>query len=125
MRLDRFPSSDGIDPVSPLLWRYRLARLERFPSSGGISPVRLLLAMPSPKRLDRLPSSGGSVPFSGPPGGTVRMNIDWTRCGVPPNPIPIQLDITVDAFQFMVAVPRRVSFSPQRTLQSAMSPVFV
>ena len=39
--------------------------------------------------------------------------------------IPCQLDIAVVAFQLRAAVPRRVSFSPQRTLQSAMSPVFV
>ena len=39
--------------------------------------------------------------------------------------IPLQIDIAVDAFQLRVLVPRRVSFSPQRTLQSAMRPVFV
>ena len=48
-----------------------------------------------------------------------------TRCGVPPLPIPDQLVIAVVAFQFRVPVPRRVSFNPQRTLQSATSPVFV
>ena len=55
--------------------------------------------------------------------------ISMTRCcgfpAVVPMEIPSQLDIAVDALQLMVAVPRRVSFSPQRTLQSAMSPVFV
>ena len=55
--------------------------------------------------------------------------IDTTREGVVGVPalleIPCQLDIAVDAFQLRVAVPRRVSFNPQRTLQSAMSPVFV
>ena len=52
-------------------------------------------------------------------------SIAVTRCGVPLKVIPCQLDIAVVAFQFRVAVPRRVSFSPQRTLQSAMRPVFV
>ena len=125
VRLDRLPSSDGIGPVRLLLLKNSCARLESCPSSGGISPVRLLLAMPSAKRLDRLLSSGGSVPFSGPPEGALVMKIDWTRCGVPPNPIPSQIGIAVVAFQFMLVVPRRVSFSPQRTLQSAMSPVLV
>ena len=124
-RLESCLSSDGIDPLRLLLLRNSCVRLERLPSSGGISPVRLLLAMPSAKRLDRLPSSGGSVPFSGPPEGALVMKIDWTRCGVPPNPIPSQSGIAVVAFQFMVLVPRRVSLAAQRTLQSAMSPVFV
>ena len=48
-----------------------------------------------------------------------------TRSGVPLKVIPCQLDIAVDAFQLREPVPRRVSFSPQRTLQSAMRPVFV
>ena len=39
--------------------------------------------------------------------------------------IPFQPDIAVVAFQLRVPVPWRVSFSLQRTLQSAMSPVFV
>ena len=52
--------------------------------------------------------------------------IAMTRAGVPDKKIPLQPDIGVVAFQLTrVAVPRRVSFSPQRTLQSAMSPVFV
>ena len=38
---------------------------------------------------------------------------------------PFQLISAFVAFQLRVASPRRVSFSPQRTLQSAMSPVFV
>ena len=38
--------------------------------------------------------------------------------------IPFQFHITVVAFQLRVAVPRRVSFSPQRTSQSATSSVF-
>ena len=80
--------------------------------------------MPSTVRLGRFASSGGSVPFSG--GELPRtMLITTTRCGVPPSEIPRQLDIAVVAFQLREPVPRRVSFSPQRTLQSAMSPVFV
>jgi len=63
-RLDRFPSSFGIDPVSLLLLRCSCVRLDRFPSSDGIDPVRLLPLMPNPMRLDRFPSSGGRLPFS-------------------------------------------------------------
>ena len=72
-------------------------------------------------RLDRFPSSGGSVPFN----PRLTRMMDVTCCGVPAKVIPFQLDIAVVAFQLRVAVPRRVSFSPQRTLQSAMRPVFV
>ena len=39
--------------------------------------------------------------------------------------IPVQFDIRVDAFQFVVPVPLKLFFSPQRTLQSAMRSVFV
>ena len=124
-RLDRLPSSDGIDPVRLLLLKFSPVSLERFPSSDGIDPVRLLLAMASTESSERFPSSGGSVPFSGTGDVALRMKIDTTRCGVPPNVIPSQLDIVVDAFQLRVPVPRRVSFSPQRTSQSATSPVFV
>ena len=53
-------------------------------------------------------------------------NIVTTRAEVPLlTLIPCQLDIAVVAFQFRVAVPRRVSFAAQRALQSAMRPVFV
>ena len=93
--------------------------------SFGIDPVRLLLVMPSCVRLGRLPSSGGSVPFSGSGDVAPMMRSVRMRCGDPPNVIPCQLDIAVDAFQLREPVPRRVSFSPQRTLQSATSPVFV
>ena len=48
-----------------------------------------------------------------------------TRWGVPDKKIPPQADIAVVAFHLREPVPRRVSFSPQRTLQSATSPVFV
>ena len=51
--------------------------------------------------------------------------IDTTRWGVPSNPSPLQPVIAVVAFQFGVAPPRKVFFSSQRALQSAMSPVFV
>ena len=47
------------------------------------------------------------------------------RGGVPATVIPCQFDTAVVAFQFRGAVPRRVSLSPQRTSQSATSPVFV
>ena len=130
-RLDRFPSSDGIDPVRLLPWRCSCVRLARLPSSGGIDPVRLLPLMARYVRLARLPSSGGSVPFSeSMPGEGVEILITMTRrCGFPPIlpvVIPCQLDIAVDASHpERVAVPRRVSFSPQRTLQSAMSSVSV
>ena len=45
-------------------------------------------------------------------------------------PIPVQLPIAVVAFQLnwglvLRLVPRKVSLPAQRTLQSAMSPVFV
>ena len=76
-------------------------------------------------RLESCPSSGGSLPFSTNRGGTAVRANDVTRCGVPSSVIPFQFNIAVDAFQFRKAVPRRVSFSPQRTLQSAMRPVFV
>ena len=125
VRLDRLPSWDGIDPVRLLLWMDSCVRLDRFPSSGGIDPVRLLSVMNRCVRLGRLPSSGGSAPFSGTGEVAVTMRIARTRCEVPPVVIPVQLVIAVVAFQFRVPVPRRVSFSPQRTLQSAMSPVFV
>ena len=121
LRLDGLPISGGIGPVRLLARRSRSLRLDRLPSSGGIGPVRLLPPSCSCCRLGRLPSSGGSVPFS----PRVKREITVTRGGVPPVEIPCQLDIAVVAFQFSVAVPRRVSFSPQRTLQSAMSPVFV
>ena len=48
-----------------------------------------------------------------------------TREGVPDNVIPAQLDTAVVAFQLRVTVPVKSSLSPQRTLQSEMSPVFV
>ena len=83
-----------------------------------------MLLMPRVWRLGRFASSDGSVPFSGL-GEVSRMKIPPTRCGVTVNLIPTQLDIAVDAFQLREPVPRRVSFSPQRTLQSAMRPVFV
>ena len=124
-RLVKLPSSGGIDPVRLLLLRFSHVRLGRLPSSGGIDPVRLLLVMPSCVRLGRLPSSGGSVPFNGSGEVAPMMRIVRMRCGVPPKVIPCQLVIAVVAFQLRVPVPRRVSFSPQRTLQSAMSPVFV
>ena len=121
----RFPSSDGIDPVSTLFWSCSCVRLVRFPRSDGIDPVRLLLAMARCVRLVRFPNSGGSVPFSGSGEVAPRMRIAMTRSGAPDKLIPVQLDIGVVAFQFSVAVPRRVSFNPHRTLQSAMRPVFV
>ena len=100
-------------------------RLESCPSSDGIGPVRLLPAMLSCVRLARFPSSGGRVPFSGLGEIAPRKRILVTRCGVPDKLIPFQLDIAVVAFQLREPVPRRVSFSPQRTLQSATRPVFV
>ena len=121
MRLARFPSSDGIGPVSPLLLRCSCSRLERFPSSFGIDPVRLLPPMASTVSAGRLPSSGGRLPFS----ARLDKRILTTRCGVPNTVIPCQLDIAVVAFQFRVAVPRSVSLAAQRALQSAMRPVFV
>ena len=121
MRLERFPSSSGIDPVRLLLLRFSIWRLERFPSWGGIDPVRLLLLSSRDLRLERFPSWGGRVPFS----ARAPRLINTTRCGVPPNEMPTHVPIAVVAFQLRVPVPRRVSFSPQRTLQSAMSPVFV
>ena len=123
-RLEISPISDGIGPVSLLPWSRRRVRLDRFPSSFGIDPVRLLSTMYSCVRLGRLPSSGGSVPFSGL-GDVAEMKIVRMRSGVPHMLIPSQADIAVVAFQLREPVPRRVSFSPQRTLQSAMSPVFV
>ena len=118
------PSSDGIGPVSLLPLKIIVVTLVKFPSSGGIGPVSLLSVMVSCVRLVRLPSSGGSVPFSGL-GEIAEMRIVPTCCGVPDKLIPFQLDIAVVAFQLRVPVPRRVSLSPQRILQSAMSPVFV
>ena len=120
-RLDRFPSSDGIGPLRLLFLRDSCVRLDRFPSSDGIGPLRLLVLSKIPVRLDRFPSSGGSVPFN----PRLARRMTKTRGGVPPVEIPCQLDIGVVAFQLRVPVPRRVSFSPQRTLQSLMSPVFV
>ena len=109
-----------------MLLKFSVVRFWRFPSSGGIDPVRLLLEMARFVRLGRFPSSGGSVPVSGlgligPP----MMRIAMMRSGVPPEVIPCQLDIAVVAFQLRGPVPRRVFLTPQRTLQSAMSPVFV
>ena len=118
------PSSDGIGPESLLLARFSTERLVRFSSSFGIGPVSLLSEIFSCSRLERFLNSGGRVPFSGEPPPPVMLNVA-TRCGVPDRFIPRQLDIAVVAFQLRVAVPHRVSFSPQRTLQSAMSPVFV
>ena len=123
-RLDSCLSSGGIDPVRSLLASHSVVRLARFPSSDGIDPVRLWLERFSCVRLDSCPSSGGSVPFSGGESGPGRRS-HLTRCGVPPAEIPFQLDIAVDAFQFRVEVPRRVSLAVQRALQSAMRPVFV
>ena len=120
-RVETSPSSDGIGPESLLLARFSTERLVRFPSSFGIGPESLVLKIDSCVRLVRVPNSGGRVPFSGLP----PMMIVPTRCGVPDRFIPPQLVIAVDAFQLRVAVPRRVSFRPQRTLQSAMRPVFV
>ena len=57
------PSSDGIGPLSPLLWRYSCVRLDRFPSSDGIDPLRLLLLSRSCARLARFPSSDGIDPL--------------------------------------------------------------
>ena len=125
MRLARFPSSGGIDPVRLLPSKYSSWRLARFPSSGGIDPVSLLLPMPSTKSADSCPRSGGIVPFSGSGEVGVRMRIPRTRFGVPEISIPVQLDIAVVAFQLRAAVPRSVSLASQRALQSAMSPVFV
>ena len=121
-RVEISPSSDGIGPVRLLLEIASSERLVRFPSSDGIDPVRLLLLRFSCERWDRFPSSGGSVPFST---GVPVWENDVTRCGVLDMKIPSQADIAVVAFQFRVLVPRRVSFNPQRVLQSAMSPVFV
>ena len=95
------------------------------PSSGGIDPVRLLPVMLNCVKLGRFLSSGGSVPFNGLGEVAPRMRIAWTRVGVPDKLIPRQLDIAVVAFQLREPVPRSVSLSPQRTLQSAMRPVFV
>ena len=100
-------------------------RLDRLLSSDGIDPVRLLPLRYSCVRLGRFPSSGGTVPFIGLGEVASRMRILVTRCGVPTNVIPCQLDIAVVAFHLREPVPRRVSFSPQRTLQSATRPVFV
>ena len=122
-RVETSPSSDGIGPESLLLERFSTERLFRFASSFGIGPESLLSEIVSCSRLERFLNSGGRVPFSGEP-PPVMVNVA-TRCGVPDRFIPRQLVIAVDAFQLRVAVPRRVSFSPQRTLQSAMSPVFV
>ena len=128
VRLESCPSSDGIDPVSLLPWRISSLRLDKLPSSGGIDPVRLLSAMARVSSSRRFPSSGGRVPFSGGESGPGIHN-DMTRCGIPDSVVDTvvfcQLPIAVVEFQLRVPVPRRVSFSPQRTLQSAMSPVFV
>ena len=121
LRLDRLPSSGGIGPVRLLARRSRSRRLDRLPSSGGIGPVRLLPPRCSCRRLESCPSSGGRLPFS----PLVKKDISVTRRGVPDVLIPCQLPIAVVAFQFRVAVPRRVSLAAQRTLQSAMSSVFV
>ena len=124
VRLESCPSSGGIGPLRLLPLRCSCVRLESCPSSGGIDPWRLLLVTISCVRLESCPSSGGSVPFSGGETGPGIHN-SVTRWGVPPKEILVQLCIAVDAFQLRVAVPRRVSFSPQRTLQSAMRSVFV
>ena len=119
VRLGRFPSSGGIGPVRLLPLSRNHVRLARFPSSGGIGPVRLLPLSHSCWRLGRFPSSGGSLPFS-----LLLVKLTSpTRLLM--KPTPIQVDIAVVAFQLRVAVPRRVSLSPQRTLQSATRPVFV
>ena len=125
LRVESCPSSDGIDPVSLLLSKFRCVRLGNCPSSDGIDPVSLLPVMLNCVKLGRFLSSGGSVPFNGLGEVAPRMRIAKMRCGIPSKLTPRQLDIAVVAFQLREPVPRRVSFSPQRTLQSAMSPVFV
>ena len=58
----------------------------------------------------RFPNSGGSVPFT----LFGLMMMIATRCGVPAKPIPCQLDIAVDAFQFGVgSSPEGVFQSPE------------
>ena len=121
VRLDRLPSSDGIGPERLLELRYRCVRLDRLPSSDGIGPERLLELRYRCVRLGRFPSWGGTVPFI-----CRRKRKIWvTRRGVPVTVTPVQLISSVDAFQLRRAGTPRVSFSPQRTLQSATSPVFV
>ena len=51
VRLDRLPSSDGMDPLSRLPCRFRLFKVPMLPSSGGIGPAKLLL----PRLRDREP----------------------------------------------------------------------
>ena len=124
-RVEIPPSSDGIGPVSLLSVRASVWRLVRLPSSFGIGPVSLLRERVSCVRLVRFSNSGGRVPFSGLGEPPPVMMIAVTRCGIPDKLIPCQLPTAVVEFQLMVPVPRRVSFSLQRTLQSAMRPVFV
>ena len=128
VRLERFPSWVGIDPLRLLPWRFSDVRLGRFPSSVGIDPVRLLLAICRCVRLDRFPNSVGSLPFSSPGMKGIRFEVKLilvTRGGVPATVIPCQFDTAVVAFQLRVMVPRNVSFPAQRASQSATSPVFV
>ena len=66
----------------------------------------------------RLPNAYKMIPVTR--GGPVRGGSSSVD-----NRIPSQSSTAVVAFQLRVAVPRRVSFSPQRTSQSATSPVFV
>ena len=64
IKLFRFLTHNGNSPDSRLFCRSSHLRLERFSSWDGIDPVRLLPEMSSARRLGRLPSSGGRLPFS-------------------------------------------------------------
>ena len=60
----RLPSSDGIDPLSRLLWRFSWVRPEIWPSSVGIDPLNPLLESHRLSSCRGCPAQTGIVPLN-------------------------------------------------------------
>ena len=117
MRLDRLPSSFGIDPVRLLVLRYSWVRLVRFPSSFGIGPVRLLMLRCSWVRLVRFPSSLGIDPVRllPPSRSCVRLDKFPSSLGIDPVRSLLRMSRCVRLDKFPNSVGRLPSSRPEMT----------